>query len=95
MPGGQSKEEKTGNKSTGLTDSRVGLTGAPIGLTSAKTGLTGVSSKPGSSSKNAKNKASPKFEELLVKYEKKEAAQKQKTWLNKVKNAKPSLGRRE
>jgi hypothetical protein len=42
-----------------------------------------------------KSKARPSFKELLAKYEKEEAVQKQKGWLNKVKDAKTSSKHQE
>ena len=53
------------------------LTGVPTGLTDAKTGLTGASSEFENSSK-AKNWIRPSFKELLAKYEKMGATQKQR-----------------
>ena len=71
--GGQDKKKKADSKSTGLTGHNGGLTGA--------------SSKPGNTS-GAKNKKGPRFKELLAKYEKEGAAQKQKVRTQKVKDAK-------
>ena len=67
------------------------------GARSAKTSLTGLTGPSGSSAKNPSNKskARPSFKELLAKYEKEEAVQKQKGWLNKVKDAKTSSKHQE
>jgi hypothetical protein len=86
--GGQDNKKGADNKSTGLTGSNSG----PTGLTSAKTGLTGAPSKSRNSSRNNKR---PSFKELLAKYEKKGAAQKQKEPSSKVKDTKPSSERQE
>ena len=75
--GGQRKEKKTGSNLTGQTGTSSGLTGPQGGLTGAQTGLTSASSDSGNSS-TAKFKTRPSFKELLAKYEKEEAVQKQK-----------------
>ena len=81
--GGHDKEKGADSKSTGLT-----------GLTGAKTGLTGAPSKTGNSSRT-KDKKRPSFKELLPKYEKKGAVQKQKEQSSRVKDTKPSSERQE
>ena len=73
MLGGQSKKKEADSKSTGLTGAKIGLTGA--------------SSEFGNSFKT-KNRTRPSFKELLTKYEKQGAAQKQKGRPNKVKDTK-------
>ena len=80
MLGGQSKKKEADSKSTGLTGAKIGLTGA--------------SSEFGNSSKT-KNRTRPSFKELLAKYEKEGAAQKQKGRPNKVKDTKLSLRHQE
>ena len=67
---------------------------AKTGMTGLETGLIGSSGNSGKNS-SGKSKARPSFKELLAKYEKKGAAQKQVGQLNKVKDAKPSSGRQE
>ena len=84
---GQRKEKKTGSNLTGQTGSSSGLTGPQGGLTGVQTGLTGALSKSGNYSK-AENKARPSFKELLTKYEKEGALQKQKGWLDEDKDIK-------
>ena len=59
------------------------------GLTDEKTGLTGASSESGNSSK-AKNWIRPSFKELLAKYEKMGATQKQRRRPNEAKDEKAS-----
>ena len=88
--GGQDKDKGADNKSTGL----IGANSGPTGPTGAKTGLTGVPSKVGNSS-GTKDKNKPSFKELLAKYEKNGATQKQKEPSNKVKDTKPSSKRQE
>jgi len=80
LAGGQGKKKKADTKSSGLTG--------------AKTGLTGVPSKVGNSS-GTKDKKRLSFKELLAKYEKNGATQKQKEPSNKVKDTKPSSERQE
>jgi len=87
MLGGQGKKTKAGNKTTSLT-------GASTSLTGTQTSLTGESSNPGNSSKT-KNRAKLSFKELLAKYEKEGATQRQKGWLNKVKDKKSSSRHQE
>ena len=84
--GGQDKEKGADSKWTGLT----GSNSSPIGPTD----LTGASSKSGNSS-GTKDEKRPSFKELLAKYEKKGAAQKQKEPSSKVKDTKPSSERQE
>ena len=65
---------------------------------SVKTGLeTGLTGPSGNSAKNPSNKskARPSFKELLAKYEKEGAIQKQKGRSNKVKDTKPSSKHQE
>ena len=85
--GGERKEKKTGSNPTGQTGSSSGLTGAQTGLTGAQTGLTGVSSKSGNSS-NTEFRTRPSFKELLAKYEKEGAVQKQKERPDEAKGTK-------
>ena len=73
---------------TGLTGAKTGLTGM-TGLTGAKTGLTGASSESRNSSK-AKNWIRPSFKEVLAKYEKMGATQKQRRRPNEAKDEKAS-----
>ena len=80
--GGQDDLKATGSDGTGLT-------GVPTGLTGAKTGLTGASSESGNSSE-AKNWIRPSFKELLAKYEKMGATQKQRRRPNEAKDEKAS-----
>jgi hypothetical protein len=84
--GGQDKKKETGSKLTGQTGSSSGLTGPQGGLTGVHTGLIGASSKSGKYSKT-KNKTRSSVKELLAKYDKEGATQKQKRWPNKVKDA--------
>ena len=91
MPGGQSKDKKTIDKTTGLIGSQVGLTGAPTNLTGTQTSLADASSEPRGSSK-AKNKARSSFKELL---DNKGDSQEQKGRPNKAKDTKASFGRQE
>ena len=58
-------------------------------MTGPRTGFTGAPSKSGNSS-GTKDKKRPSFKELLAKYEKKGAVQKQKEQSIKVKDMKPS-----
>jgi len=67
----------------------TGLTGVPTGLTGT-TGLTGASSESGNSSE-AKNWIRPSFKELLAKYEKMGATQKQRRRPNEAKDENASL----
>ena len=83
--GGKTKK-KTSNKPIGSTGSQIGLTGMPTSLTGTQTGFTGASHGSKRSSM-AKNKTRPSFKEPLAKYEKEEAAQKQKGQPDKVKDA--------
>ena len=83
---GQSKKKEVDNKSTSPTGSRCGLTGT--------TSLTGASSEFGNSSKT-NNRTRLSFKELLAKYEKEGAAQRQKGRLNKVKDKKSSSRHQE
>ena len=75
----------TGSDGTGLT----GVSTSTTGLTGVKTGLTGASSESGNSSK-AKNWIRPSFKELLAKYEKMGATQKQRRRPNEAKDEKAS-----
>jgi len=75
LAGGQDDLKATGSDATGLT-------GVP-------TGLTGASSESGNSSK-AKNWIRPSFKELLAKYEKMGATQKQRRRPNEAKDEKAS-----
>ena len=90
MLGGQDKEKGADSMSIGLTGSNSG----PTDLTGAKTGLTGAPCKSGNSS-GTKDKKRPSFKELLAKYEKKGAAQKQKYQSSKVMDTKPSSEHQE
>ena len=85
--GGQDKGKKTGSNLTGQTGSSSGLTGPQGGLTGAQTGLTGVSSKSGNST-TVGTRTRPTFKELLAKYEKEGAVQKQKEWPDETKGTK-------
>ena len=84
--GGQDKEKGADSKWTGLT----GSNSSPSGPTD----LTGASSKSGNSS-GTKDEKRPSFKELLAKYEKKGAVQKQKKQSSRVKDTKPSSERQE
>ena len=85
--GGQDKGKRTSSNLTGQTGSSSGLTDPQGGLTGAQTGLTSVSSKSGNSSTVGTRKK-PSFKELLAKYEKEGAVQKQKEWPDKAKGSK-------
>ena len=85
MVGGKDDLKATGSDGTGLT----GVLTGTIGLTGAMTGLTGASSEYGNSSK-AKNWIRPSFKELLAKYEKMGAIQKQRRRPNEAKDEKAS-----
>ena len=90
--GGQDKNNKIDNKSTGLTGPNVGLTGNPTGLTGSRTSLTSASNELESSSKS---KAMPSFKELLAKYEKKCTTQKMKKQPDGAKYTKSSSKHQE
>ena len=75
--GGQHKEKKTGSSLTGQTGPSSSLTGVPTGLTGVPNGLISVSSNSGRSS-TTNFRTRPSFKELLAKYEKEGAVQKQK-----------------
>jgi len=85
--GGQDKKKETGSKLTGQTGSLSGLTGPQGGLTGSQAGLTGASNRS-EGSYTAEIRTKPSFKELLAKYEKEEAAQKQKGRPNEIKDAK-------
>ena len=82
MVGGKDDLKATGSDGTGLT-------GVLTGLTDEKTGLTGASIESGNSSK-AKNWIRPSFKELLAKYEKMGAIQKQRRRPTEAKDEKAS-----
>ena len=75
--GGQRKEKNTGSNLTGQTGASSSPTGPQGGLTGAQTSPTGASSDSGNSS-TAKFRTRPSFKELLAKYQKEGAIQKQK-----------------
>ena len=77
---GQSKEKTAGNK-------LIGQTGSSSDLTGPQSGLTSTSSKYGNSS-TAEFRTRPSFKELLAKYEKEGAIQKQKDRPNEAKGTK-------
>jgi len=74
---GQGKGKKTGSNLTGQTGSSSGLTSHSGGLTGVQTGLTGASNNSGNFFM-AKFRTRPSFKELLAKYQKEGAIQKQK-----------------
>ena len=78
--GGKRKEKKTGSNLTGQTGTSSGLTGF-------QTGLTGASSNSENSS-TVGTRTRPSFKELLAKYDKEGAVQKQKERPDKVKGSK-------
>ena len=85
--GGQRKEKNTGSNLTGQTGASSGPTGPQGGLTGAQTGMIDVSSKSGNSSTVGTRKR-PSFKELMAKYEKEGAVQKQKEWPDETKGTK-------
>ena len=78
----------------GGQEQKKDIKSAKTGLTGLETGLTGPS---GSSAKipSNKSKARLSFEELLAKYDREGAVQKQKRRQNKVNDIKPSLKHQE
>jgi hypothetical protein len=82
MPSEKTPRFKLKTQTLGGQDRSEDTGSAQTGLTGSRTGLTGWYGK-------IKDKARPSFEELLAKYKKKGAAQKQKKFQNKVKGVKP------